>query len=461
VIGFSFAIYLVAVLAIGIAAHVRTRNFSDYVLGGRSLGPVTTALSAGASDMSGWLLLGLPGLAYVATAEAGWLALGLLSGTWLNWLLVAPRLRTRSVEANDAMTIPAYFAAAFPQRETALRVISAAAILIFFVFYTSSGLVAAGKLFATVFEIEYSVAVVAGIVAVLSYTMLGGFLAVCWTDVLQGLMMMLALAILPVMAFMNPPSGAVDFSGFEVITDSPGVITIISSLSWGLGYFGQPHILARFKAIRSVDDVAFSRRVAVSWTAFCMMGALGVGIAGRFGIDAVLADPERVFIELTSLVFHPLLAGIVTAAILAAIMSTADSQLLVCSSVLAEDCYRALWFRQASPKVLLRVGRLAVASVAIVAGYLALNPDSSVLGLVSYAWAGFGAAFGPVILLSLYWPRLNANGVLAGIVTGAVVVVVWKQLDGRIFDIYEIVPAFAASMFAAWLVSILTDSDSK
>ena len=449
----SFALYLVVVFGIGVVAHRRTQNFGDYVLGGRSLGPWTAALSAGASDMSGWLLLGLPGLAYGATGEAIWLALGLLAGTWLNWLWVAPRLRTRSVEADDAMTIPAYLAGCFPQRAAALRMIAALAILVFFVFYTSAGLVGAGKLFATVFDIDYRVAVVFGIVAVLSYTVLGGFLAVCWTDVLQGLMMLIALVLLPVIAF-SAPAEIVAPVDWAAIYRSPALITIVSSVAWGLGYFGQPHVLARFKAIRDVNQVAHSRRIAISWTAFCMIGALAVGVAGRAALGGDLPDPERVFILLADALFHPFIAGLVIAAILAAIMSTADSQLLVCSSVLAEDCYRALWRRDAQPRELLRVGRLAVALVALVAGLLALNPDNSVLGLVSYAWAGFGAAFGPVILLSLYWRGLTADGALAAVMTGALVVVLWKQLSGGWFELYEIVPAF----FAAGSVAILVSS---
>jgi len=446
----SFAAYLLAVFAIGIYAHLRTRDFSDYVLGGRRLGPWTAALSAGASDMSGWLLMGLPGLAYAVSAEAVWLALGLLAGTYLNWRLLAPRLRTRSVAVGDALTIPAYLAKRFPESAQGLRVISSLAILVFFVFYTSSGLVAAGKLFATVFAVQYETAVVAGVVAVLSYTVMGGFLAVSWTDLLQGLMMLVALVILPIAA-VSVDAGArgalsLEPAAFLDATRTLGWTGTVSALAWGLGYFGQPHILARFKAIRSVADIRISRRIAVTWTALCLLGALGVGATGSGYFPDGVADPERIFMLLADALLHPLLAGIVIAAILAAIMSTADSQLLVCSSVLAEDCYRALLRPAASSGELLVLGRSAVVLVAAVAAFLALDPEATVLGLVAYAWAGFGASFGPVILLSLLWKPMTGRGALAGILAGAATVAVWKQLSGGLFDLYEIVPGFIAGL---------------
>jgi len=446
----SFAAYLLAVFAIGIYAHLRTRDFSDYVLGGRRLGPWTAALSAGASDMSGWLLMGLPGLAYAVSAEAVWLALGLLAGTYLNWRLLAPRLRTRSVAVGDALTIPAYLAKRFPESAQGLRVISSLAILVFFVFYTSSGLVAAGKLFATVFAVQYETAVVAGVVAVLSYTVMGGFLAVSWTDLLQGLMMLVALVILPIAA-VSVDAGArgalsLEPAAFLDATRTLGWTGTVSALAWGLGYFGQPHILARFKAIRSVADIRISRRIAVTWTALCLLGALGVGATGSGYFPNGVADPERIFMLLADALLHPLLAGIVIAAILAAIMSTADSQLLVCSSVLAEDCYRALLRPAASSGELLVLGRSAVVLVAAVAAFLALDPEATVLGLVAYAWAGFGASFGPVILLSLLWKPMTGRGALAGILAGAATVAVWKQLSGGLFDLYEIVPGFIAGL---------------
>lgn len=456
----SFAVYLVAVFAIGVYAHLRTRDFSDYVLGGRRLGPWTAALSAGASDMSGWLLMGLPGLAYTVSVEAGWLALGLLVGTYLNWRLLAPRLRTRSVEVGDALTIPAYLAKRFPESAHSLRVISSLAILVFFVFYTSSGLVAAGKLFATVFAIDYEIAIVAGALAVLSYTVMGGFLAVSWTDLLQGLMMLAALVVLPLVA-ATASEGASDAlrvepAAFFDATSTLGWMGVVSALAWGLGYFGQPHILARFKAIRSVEDIGVSRRIAVTWTALCLLGALGVGATGSGYFPGGVADPERVFMLLADALLHPVLAGIVIAAILAAIMSTADSQLLVCSSVLAEDCYRALLRPTASSRELLVLGRSAVVVVAALAAWLALDPDATVLGLVAYAWAGFGASFGPVILLSLLWKPMNGSGALAGILAGALTVAVWKRLDGGLFELYEMVPGFIAGLTGAIAGSLWT-----
>ncbi|WP_020681973.1 sodium/proline symporter PutP [Marinobacterium rhizophilum] len=472
----TFIVYLIMMLAIGLYAYKRTSNSADYFLGGRSLGPWPAALSAGASDMSGWLLLGLPGYAFASGLEAVWLGGGLLLGTYLNWLLVAKRLRTYSFEANDALTLPEFFSNRFEDNSNMIQVISAFFILLFFLFYTSSGLVAGGKLFETVFGLDYSIAVIVGTVAVVSYTLFGGYLAVCWTDLVQGLLMAAALVVVPVVA-MQADGGITELftvletKNPELLTiwnDSTGTpltwIAIVSLAAWGLGYFGQPHILARFAGIRDNAAVPAARRIAVIWSGLAMAGAFLVGLAGIVHVDSSmggsLGDGETIFMVLVNAMFHPIVAGILLAAILAAIMSTADSQLLVSSSALAEDFYRNLLRKNASQQEIVMVGRVAVIALSIVALMLAMNPDSTVLGLVSYAWAGFGAAFGPTLILALYWKRMNRAGALAGILVGGITVVIWKQMSGGIYDLYEIVPGIIFATLAIIIASLVTSAPS-
>lgn len=470
----TFIAYLAMMLAIGVIAYKRTASSSDYFLGGRSLGPWPAALSAGASDMSGWLLLGLPGYAYAAGIEAFWLAGGLLVGTWLNWLICAKRLRTYSI-TTDALTLPEYLSRRFNDNSKVIQVVSAFFILLFFLFYTSSGLVAGGKLFETVFGLDYTIAVIIGTVCVVSYTLFGGFLAVSWTDLVQGLLMAAALMIVPVIGMqggLGQLTADLEAINPELLTlwnDAKGqplsAIAIISLVAWGLGYFGQPHILARFKASRTNKDLTTARRIAVVWSGLSMIGALLVGVVGLVYITNtggdVLADGEKIFMLLVNALFHPVIAGILLAAILAAIMSTADSQLLVSSSALAEDFYKQIINKDATSEQVVMVGRVGVVLLSVIALVLAMTPDSSVLGLVSYAWAGFGAAFGPAILLSLYWAGMNRNGAIAGIIVGGVTIVVWKQLSGGIFDIYEIVPGFILSWISIMVVSSMTGGPDK
>lgn len=467
----TFAVYIAVMLALGYVAYKRTNNLSDYILGGRSLGPGTAALSAGASDMSGWLLLGLPGYAFAAGYEATWIAAGLLAGTWLNWLIVARRLRVYSHAVNDSLTLPAYFEFRFEDKSRALRVISAIFILLFFLFYTSSGLVAAGKLFESTFGLSYQIAVVVGTLVIVSYTFFGGFLAVSWTDVIQGLLMAAALVIVPIMT-LNAMGGwdearaGMQASNPELLTffndvdgNPLGFVAIISLLAWGLGYFGQPHILARFKAIGDDAALPTARRIAVTWTAICLVAALlvgwvGIGFLGAGGIG----DAETVFLALIQAMMHPVVAGILLAAVLAAIMSTADSQLLVSSSALAEDFYKALFRRDATQTELVWVGRFAVVGIALLALMFAFNPESTVLGLVSYAWAGFGAAFGPAVILSLFWKRMNRNGALAGIIVGGLTVVLYKQIDT--IGLYEIIPGVILATIAIVVATLLSPPPS-
>lgn len=466
----TFIVYLILMLAIGVYAYQRTKNSADYFLGGRSLGPWPAALSAGASDMSGWLLLGLPGYAYAAGIESFWLAGGLLVGTWANWLVNAKRLRTYSI-TTDSLTLPEFLSRRFNDNSKLIQTISAFFILLFFLFYTSSGLVAGGKLFETVFGLDYSTAVIIGTVCVVSYTLFGGFLAVSWTDLVQGLLMAAALMIVPIAAMnggftqLNHDLAAINPELLTLWNDAKGeplsAIAIISLVAWGLGYFGQPHILAR-----SNKDLITARRIAVVWTGLSMAGAILVGLTGLIFVTQSgtigLDDGEKIFMLLVNSLFHPVIAGILLAAILAAIMSTADSQLLVSSSALAEDFYKQVFKTDASSEDIVRVGRIAVILISLIALFLAMTPDSSVLGLVSYAWAGFGAAFGPALVLSLYWPRMNRHGALSGIIVGGVTIVVWKQLSGGWFDVYEIVPGIILSTLSIVVVSLLTgEPDEK
>jgi len=469
VISLTFIVYLLLLFAIGWAAYTRTRDLGDFILGGRRLGSWTAALSAGASDMSGWLLLGLPGFAYLSGMESVWLAAGLLAGTWLNWRTMAAPLRSYSEIAGDSLTIPAFLRQRFRDDSGLIQAVSASFILLFFVFYTSSGLVAGGKLFQSVFGLDYTWAVVIGTCAVIFYTAVGGFLAVSWTDLMQALMMLAALIAVPVMAInvlggIDATFNLVEKTNPDLLnamTSNEGadlsIISVVSLLGWGLGYFGQPHILARFKGIESVAAIPKARRIAVSWTFLTLTGASLVGIAGIGYLESPLlgADSEKVFIQLVGLLFHPVIAGICLAAILAAIMSTADSQLLVASSALTADLYKGIVRKTATTRELMWVGRITVILIAFIAFLLAQNPESKVLDLVAYAWAGFGAALGPTLLLSLYWKRMNRMGALAGIMAGGITVVIWKQLSGGIFDLYEIIPGFILSSIAIILFSLM------
>ncbi len=470
-IGATFFVYLAGMLAIGIIAYYRTSNLSDYLLGGRKLNSFTTALSAGASDMSGWLLLGLPGYAYAAGYEAGWIALGLLIGTYLNWRFIAERLRTFTAALGDSITLSEYFENRFKDDTRIIRIVTAVFILVFFLFYTSSGLVAGGKLFESVFGLPYIWAVLAGALAVIIYTFLGGFTAVCWTDCVQGLLMFLALVMVPIIAIasqggwgnateaMKSVNPALLSAFTSIKGEAVTLLSVISLMAWGLGYFGQPHILARFMAIRESKEVPQARMIAMWWTFIGMFGALLVGFAGIGALKTPLEGPdtEKVFIMLVQSLLHPIPAGICLAAILAAIMSTADSQLLVSSSALTEDIYKPFIRKNASQKELVWAGRITVAAIAVIAFLLAMDRDNKVLDLVAYAWAGFGATFGPSIILSLFWKRMTRNGAFAGILVGGLTVVIWKQLKGGFFDLYEIVPGFVLSIVAIVIASLLSE----
>lgn len=468
----TIGLYFVLMLGIGVYAWRKsTSDVSGYMLGGRQLGPGVTALSAGASDMSGWLMMGLPGAMFLTGLSAAWIGVGLLIGAYLNYLIVAPRLRVYTEVANDAITIPDYLGERFADRSHLLRIISSLVIVVFFTLYTASGLVAGGKLFDSAFGLDYAwgLWITAGVV--LAYTLFGGFLAVSLTDFVQGCIMFLALILVPVVAMMQSGGPAetaalirsVDPTRLDWLAGTTA-IGVVSALAWGLGYFGQPHIIVRFMAIRSVRDVPAARRIGMSWMTVSLIGALGTGLAGLAYATAnglTVSDPETIFIILSDVLFHPLISGFLLAAILAAIMSTISSQLLVSSSSLTEDFYGMFIRRNAPQKELVLVGRLAVLAVALAAIGLAYDPNNNVLGLVANAWAGFGAAFGPLIILSLTWKRMTRNGALAGMVTGAAVVLFWIFApvlpSGAALTtvLYEMVPGFALSFLVIVGVSLM------
>ena len=468
----AIVIYMIVMLAIGWYAFVRTKNLNDYMLGGRGLGPAVTALSAGAADMSGWLLMGLPGAIYMNGLVDAWIAIGLTIGAYLNWLLVAPRLRVYTQVASDSITIPSFLDNRLRDRTKAIRIASGIIILVFFTFYVSSGMVAGGKFFNSSFGYDYHMGLLIVSGVVVAYTLFGGFLAVSYTDFLQGLTMFLALIAVPVFGlFLTGGLGetidsikTVDPERLSLFASTATVAGVISSIAWGLGYFGQPHIIVRFMAINSVKETTSARRIGIGWMVFSLAGAIAtalVGIAYFQQNGRELEDAETVFIVLGQILFHPFVAGIMLAAILAAIMSTISSQLIVTSSALIEDIYKALFNKTATDAHYVFAGRLAVLLVSIVAAFLAWNPDNSVLDLVGFAWAGFGAAFGPIILLALYWRKLTNIGALAGMVSGAVVAFVWGKVEVLTSTLYEIVPGFIVCLLVAVLVSMVTYKPNK
>jgi len=463
----TFVIYILAMILIGFIAYRATKNFDDYILGGRSLGSFVTALSAGASDMSGWLLLGLPGAIFVAGLSESWIAIGLIAGAWLNWLFVAGRLRVHTEHNHNALTLPDYFSHRFEDTSRLLRIFSALVILVFFTIYCASGVVAGARLFESTFGMSYGTALWAGAAATILYVFIGGFLAVSWTDTVQATLMIFALLITPVFVILAlgdvgaamDTIAAQDPSNFDMFKGL-SFIAIISLLGWGLGYFGQPHILVRFMAADSVRTIPNARRIGMTWMILTLIGAVAVGFLGiAYFADnpalagAVTENGERVFLELVKILFNPWVAGIILSGVLAAVMSTLSAQLLVSSSALTQDFYKAFLRKGASQTELVWVGRAMVLLIALIAIGIASNPESKVLGLVSYAWAGFGAAFGPVVLISLLWKRMTRNGALVGMLVGAITVVVWKEFIG--LGLYEIIPGFILASIAIYVVSLM------
>lgn len=568
-IAVMFIAYSALMLFIGFYFYRQNKSTEDYFLGGRSMGPVVSALSAGASDMSGWLLMGLPGALYVSGFVDSYIAIGLTIGASLNWIFVAKRLRIYTSVVSNSLTIPDYFETRFSDDKHILRVVCAAVILIFFTFYVSSGLVSGAKLFEEVFGIRYDYALTTGTFIIVAYTFLGGYKAVCWTDMIQGLLMILALVVVPIVMFLQLGSfkevasyiAHSDESSKKIVqiqNDIPNILKniksvesqakiqvlieslnetqdrsissakldeklktdsqiqaffnndlstaifsrdfakrlsealeandfarlenllatwqhipfvakdrlswfsgvslagIISALAWGLGYFGQPHILVRFMSIRSTKDIPAATFIGIAWMAICLIaacfiGMLGVAYVNKFNLS--LQDPERIFIVMSQLLFNPWIAGILLSAILAAIMSTASSQLLVSSSTIAEDFYKKIFKQEASEAMVLRLGKVGVLVVALIAFVISTDKNSSVLSIVAYAWAGFGASFGSVMLFSLFWSRMTRIGAIAGMISGAVVVVAWKQLFADT-GVYEIIPGFVVASLAIIIFSL-------
>ena len=463
----AFILYLGLMMGIGVYYYRRTRNMADYIIGNRKLGAWVTSMSAEASDMSGWMLMGLPGYAYVAGLNAGWIALGLALGTFANWKFIAARLRKYTELANNSLTLPDFLQNRYQDKSNLLRIIPAIFILIFFIIYTSSGFVAGGKLFETIFGLPYSTALLLGAFVVVFYTLTGGFLAVCWTDFIQGVMMFFAIVIVPAIAAWSMGGLSTTASAiyninptfFNPFTKPDGsmvsFIEFISLMGWGLGYFGQPHILIRFMAIRSSKELTQAMHIAMTWVAISLAAAVAVDMIGKAYLTTGLTgtETETVFLVMTNTIFSPFFAGLVLSAVLAAIMSTASSQLLVAASAFSQDFYRSIFHKTASQKELVWVSRLSVLTIAAIAVLLATNPNSLILDMVAYAWAGFGAAFGPALLASLFWRRATRNGILAGIIVGGITVLVWKQF--AFFGLYEIIPGFFLSLLAIILVSKL------
>lgn len=456
----SFVVYMVGMLLIGITSAKKNKNADDYFLGGRNLGGWVAALSAQASDMSGWLLMGLPGCIYAFGANQAWIAIGLFLGTVFNWLLVSGRLRRYTIKAGNAMTIPEYLSNRFHDNKNILKTISAIVIVVFFLVYTASAFAAGGKLFSSVMKIDYHVALTIGAIVILAYTFLGGFIAVCNTDFVQGTLMLIGILTVPIVAVMLMGTGhiiphlidsglTVDAKDFLNIFSENGKpispISIASQLAWGLGYCGMPHILVRFMAVRDDKELAKSRKIAIVWVLLSLAVACIIGVIGRaYLYPTVLgtehSEYENVFIEMIKKVFLvdtklPLIGGLLLCGVLAAIMSTADSQLLVSSSSVANDLIAGVFFKKMSEKSIMIASRITVIAIAIIAYIIAWNPDSSIMALVSDAWAGLGSAFGPTIFMSLYWKRINMPGAAAGMISGGLTVIIWDyikfiKLDG-------------------------------
>ena len=460
----TFLLYFAILMLIAIVAFYRTKNHADYILGGRTLNGVLTAMGVGASDMSGWLMMALPGSVYLIGLSKIWMPLGLIIGAWLNWQFVGKRLRVYTEVASNSLTIPAYFSNRFHDTSGILRTITGLVILIFFTFYSSSSFVAGAKLFSSTFDISYQHALWICSLLIVIYTSIGGFLAVNWVDLFQGTLMLFALLILPAVAYFN-----LDTNLFDTVKEvnehavtlfkDISILGVISLLAWGLGYFGQPHILVRFMAARGKADIQLGKRVCMTWMILSLAGAVATGFIGTaFFVDNPLQihDAENVFLKLAQLLFNPWIAGILLAAVLSAIISTVAAQLLASSSAFAEDFYRTVLRKKASQQELIWAGRMAVVVVALIALWLARDPESSVLPLVSYAWAGLGAAFGPVVLCSLYWRNMTRNSALFGMIFGASTIFIW-DIFAKLYPhnywagLYEIIPAFIMGFVGIWL----------
>ena len=477
----AFVIYFAVMIAVGFIYKNKNKSTGDYLLGGRKLNHFVSAMSAEASDMSGWLLLGLPGVAYLTgMSSAGWTAIGLAIGTYLNWKLVAKRLRIFTHKAKDSITIPEFFKNRFADKKAVTSAVASVFIIVFFVVYTASQFAAGGKLFHTIFGVDYTAAMLIGAAIVIIYTFVGGFKAICVIDTIQACLMFFALLLIPIVAIIMATSGdasvvetfdprmlspVYEFNPATQTFEFISVFTIVSGLSWAFGYFGQPHILPRFMAIEKPEAIPKARRIAMVWVIISMASALFIGIAGQIFFSTPLSDSETVFLVMTygTLGAVPFIAGIVYSGILGAIMCTASSQMLTAASSVSQDLYKNIIRKKASDKEVLFVSKLAVLLVAAAAFTLALDPNSSVFGIVSFAWAGFGSAFGTVIVTSLFWKRLNWKGALAGIIGGSVTAFLWFFIAKGIFNspIYEMIPGVIVSFLCIFIVTKLTSPPPK
>ena len=486
----AIVVYMVGIIWIGFACAKKNKNTEDFYLGGRKLGPFVTAMSAEASDMSSWLLMGLPGVAYLTgVADAAWTAIGLAIGTYVNWLIVAKRLRIYTHMSSNSSTIPAFFSNRYRDNKRILSVISAIVIVIFFVPYTASGFAACGKLFNSLFGIDYFTAMIISALVIVVYTALGGFLAASTSDFVQSIIMTIAIfvvisyGIISVGGIDKVMDNATSMAGYLSLFKSHNAetgaavsynaLTVFSTLAWGLGYFGIPHILLRFMAIEDPEKIKLSRRVATIWVVISMAVSIFIGVAGnamvKEGVIDSLKDPERIIIKIATLISNhgviaALVAGVILAGILAATMSTADSQLLAASSSVSQNIVKEVLVKDLSAKMSMVIARITLVGIAVIGVIIASNPNSSVFGIVSFAWAGFGAAFGPVMLMALFWKRSNMYGALAGMVSGGIMVFVWKFLIrplGGLWDIYELLPAFIVSMLFIIIVSLITAAPDK
>lgn len=484
----AFALYLCIMIGIGIWSMKKTSSTEDYFLGGRGLSGWVAALSAQASDMSGWLLMGLPGSIYAFGTGQSWIAIGLFIGTVCNWLLISKRLRRYTIIANNSMTLPEFFENRYRDKKKIILTISSIVIVIFFLVYTASALASGGKLFHAVFGIDYHIALAIGAVVILVYTFLGGFLAVCTTDFIQGMLMLVGLMLVPIFAYSFLDGNFKDqilasgvaggYESYMSLFENGGkpyrFIDILSQLAWGLGYCGMPHILVRFMAIKNEKELKKSSAVAIIWCFLSLVAACVIGVLGRaYFADNILEDSENVFIQMINSVFNsklaiPFIGGIFICGILAAIMSTADSQLLVCASSVSKDIYKNIVKPDADDKKLLLVSRVTVIIVSVLAFIIAWNPDSSIMGLVSDAWAGLGSAFGPLVVASLFWKRANLNGAVAGIISGGLTVIIWDYIpiiNGQTIyaatGIYSLLVGFFISLLFIIVVSLCTKAPEQ
>lgn len=465
----AFVLYFLILILMGIHFYFKSKKIEDYLLGGRNMGSWVTALSAQASDMSGWLLMGLPGAIYLAGMSEMWIAVGLIAGTFLNWVFISARLRLYTGETGS-MTLSSFLGKRFKDPTNSLRLISSIITLLFFTVYAASGLVGAGKLFESMFNIDYTTAVVIGMAVMIFYTLLGGFLAVCWTDLFQALLMIFAIVVLPFIAYSNidPDTMSKAFASkeniFNPIPQGVGIfalVSIISSVAWGLGYFGQPHILVRFMSVKSIKLLPRSITIAMVWVVISLVGAVVIGLLGiPLYAELPSGDEEKVLIYMIADFVSPYFIGVLLAAILAAIMSTISSQLLVCSSTLTEDIYANIIKPKASGRELLFVSRLFVLIISLVALVLSFDKSSNIFNLVKFAWGGFGAAFGPLVLMALYSRKTTWYSALAGMVVGTIVMLVW-YFTGLNKYMYEIVPGFLANLIVMLIINAVKPNTDK